>query len=76
MNNKRHSISPEMWALMSRRAREHVMSIRLLDRLDAAERGATREQFAFAARTAARAILRARYGARRQLFLRDVDPGR
>ena len=52
------------------------MSIRMLDRLDSAERGATREQFAFAARTAARAILRARYGARRQLFLRDIDPGR
>ncbi|MGE5170562.1 MAG: hypothetical protein ACM3JC_09340 [Rudaea sp.] len=68
MNNKRRLIAPGMWAKLSDRARRHLISIMIIERLEAVERQATAEQFAAAARIAARAISQARsLASRRQL---------
>lgn len=66
MNNKRHLIPPGVWAKLSDRARRHLMSIMIIERLEAVERQATTEQFALAARIAARAIAHARNVAARK----------
>jgi hypothetical protein len=65
VNNKRRLIPPAIWANLSYGARRRLMSIMIVERLEALERHATAEQFAAAARIAARAIAHARIAASR-----------
>jgi hypothetical protein len=61
MNNK-HPPVPHPLSGLPERARRHFQSVAILNHLDRAERQATPEQFAAAARIAARAVCNARTG--------------
>jgi len=60
--NKRPPIPDDHSPPLPERARRHFQSIAILTELDKAERRATPEQFASAARIAARAVCNARNG--------------
>jgi hypothetical protein len=66
VNNERRLIPPGIWARLSDRARRHLMSVLIIERLEAVERHASPEQFAAAARIAARIISQARNVASRR----------
>jgi len=59
--NKRPPV-PRDFSGLPERARRHFQSVAILNHLDRAERQATPEQFASAARIAARAVCNARDG--------------
>ena len=68
VNNKRPKIPPNLWATLSERARRHLLSVSIIENLDAVELQASAEQFAVAARIAARVISQVRHAGSRRMF--------